>query len=780
MQDKISKSVTFLSVFIFAVASVYLQSISLCVGLLVFAVLLAWAKGLLSRRFGIVLMFVFTFGVFYTSYRTPTSDVLQKYIFKETQITGTVKSVPKYKNHKIKFYFDVQRIPAALQASKSLGTTSVSVFSDESAVIHLGDELTLDGKFAVPYPAKNLGQFDYADYLRKQGVFTVFYAKKYHVVGQSSDWFLRSQVFFDKITQDILKKHSKYLSREQSDLLGGVVFGHKSVELDDSVEQNFINSGIFHVLAASGMQIGLVLFFWYFLMRFLRVPYIVSLLSGAVLIVIYAGFTGFPPSILRALLMAEFIIFGKLLDRQADNIALLLLVCSIMLLQNPLSIMDVGFQLSFVTTFGLLFCMPRFIGKIKFLPEVVSGTLVMTLVAQAFASPLLIYYFNNLSLYSLFANIAIVPFVSMITFIGFASSFVALVPHSAWLIKISSMVLAPFLSGMNFVAEFFANLPSALLYIRQINILSVIILYLLIVFCILAIDESFENKKFNVVTLLSLFLFLMLNVNFVPQKNLEIVFFDVGNSDAILVKLPNKKQFLVDTGRANLSGASSGKTVIAEYLKAVGKKNLDAIILTHPDADHIGGCCDVLKFAKVGTVYQGCTKGNSCIYNGLQDYLTKNKFSVCNISRGSIIDLPLDKSVKIKLFVPKGDCKNANSLITYIEYGNFSALLMGDSEKEAMPFLASKIKKPISVLKVGHHGSKGAVDEKMLNILHPKTVVISVGKNNFGHPDFETLNVLEKHSIRVYRTDWDNMILFSSQGTGFAVKKYYSYLKNIE
>lgn len=780
MENKISKSVTFLSIFIFSVASVYLNSITFCVVLLAAAVILAWHKTLISRRFALVLMFVFLIGVLYTDFRTPKGDELQKYIFKDAQIVGVVTTIPKYSNNKIKFYFDVKKVSKSKKSSSKLGTTAVSIFSNDGAKLGIGDELTLDGKFSVPHGAKNFGQFDYANYLRNQGIFTVFYAEKYSISGQSSNLFLRTQAFFDNLTKKIMQKHSKYLSKEQSDLLGGIVFGHKSVELDDSIEQNFINSGIFHILAASGMQIGLVLFFWYFLTRFLGISYGFSMLSGAFLIIIYAGFTGFPPSILRALLMAEFIIFGKLIDRQADNIALLLLVCSIILLYNPLSIMDVGFQLSFITTFGLLFCMPKFVEKIKFLPEFVSGTIIMTIVAQLFASPLTIYYFNNLSLYSLFANIFIIPFVSLITFIGFTTSFVALVPHTGWIIKFSSFILAPLLSGMNFVATFFAHLPNSLVFIKQITILSIIIVYISIIFATLAINKAFKNKVFNTISILSISLFLALNINFLQPKSLEIVFFDVGNSDAILVKLPTGKRFLIDTGKANPYGASSGKTVIAEYLKATGQKNLEAIILTHPDADHIGGCCDILDFAKVNKVYQNCSQGNSCVYNDLQKYFYLHKIPVDRISEGKIINLKFDDSVKIQLLTPYGNNKNTGSVVTFVEYGDFRALFLGDNEKEVMKFLDGKIKTPITVLKLGHHGSQGSIDEKMLKKLSPKNVVISVGKNNFGHPDFDVLEILEKFGAKTYRTDWDNMVLFSYQKGKMTVKRYIPWTKEVE
>jgi competence protein ComEC len=778
MDNKISKSIIFFSVFIFSVASVFLKSISLFCVLLTISVLLAWHYKYLSKRFSIILMLTFTFGAIYTTYQTPHGDSLQKYVLQNVQITGTVSSIPKYENQKIKFYLDINKINA--ENNPKFGTTAVSIYSSHNPKIQIGDVISLDGKFQAPHKASNLGQFDYADYLQNQGIFTVFYSKNYKIAGQGNNFYFKTQRYFTNLAEKILQKHSKYLTKNQTDLLGGIVFGHRSINLNDDVKQDFINSGTFHILAASGMQIALVLLFWCFLMKLINLPYNLSLISGGIIIIFYACFTGFPASILRALLMAEFIILGKLIDRQADSVALLLFVCSIMLLYNPLSILDVGFQLSFITTFGLIFAIPKFSESFKNIPEWISSTILITLIAQIFASPLLMFYFNNLPLYSIFANILILPLVSIITFAGFLSGIFSLIPKMGFITMLFSKILGPSLAGTNWGAEFFSGLPNSLIFIKQISVFSVIISYIFIIFLVLLIQNGFKNRFFIAITTASLTLFLFLNINLVPQKNLDITFFNVGNSDAILVKLPNGKKFLVDTGRSNPYGASSGKTVIDEYLKSTGDNKLEAIILTHPDSDHIGGCLDVLKFTKPKKIYQTSIPNDTKTSQELQNYISQNKINVQSIPQNACIDLELDKKVKIKLYAPKGTDQNSNSLITYIEQGDFSALLMGDNERNVSDISKISPKKPISVMKLGHHGSKDSIDEKMINNLRPKNIVISVGKNNYQHPNPEVLNLLDKHQIRTYKTCEENMMIFGNTKNGLKVKKYYPDRKTIE
>lgn len=779
MDNKISKSIVFFSIFIIAVASVFLKIVIWSVILLAILVLGLSFKKLLSKRFSIVLMLVFAFGVVYTNYKTPKNDALQKYLYKDCQIIGTVASVPKLDNQKIKFYFDVNQINSEVK-NKKIGTTAVSIYSSQNQKIQIGDILELEGKFQTPNKATNFGQFDYSNYLKNQGIFTVFYSKNYKSKGQSNNLNFKIQKYFISLTEKILQKHSKYLTKNQTDLLGGVVFGHRSINLTEEVKQDFINSGTFHILAASGMQVALVLLFWCFLMKLIKLPYNISLLSGSIIIIFYACFTGFPASILRALLMAEFIIFGKLIDRQADSIALILFVCSIMLLFNPLSILDVGFQLSFITTFGLIFSIPKFSEKLKSVPEWISSTLLITIIAQSFASPLLVFYFNNLPLYSILANIFILPLVSIITFAGFLSGILALIPKTNFIIMLFSKILGPSLSGINWIADFFSNLPDSLIYLKQISVFSVILAYIFLIFFILFVSNSYRNKYSMSISILSLSLFLFLNINFYPQRNLDITFFNVGNSDAILVKLPNEKQFLVDTGRSNPYGASSGKTIVTEYLKAMGDTKLDAIILTHPDSDHIGGCLDVLKFTKPNKIYQSTMPNDTKTAQELQNYIIKNKIATQSILPNSCFNLDLDKDVKIKLFAPKGFSQNSNSLITYIEKDDFSVLLMGDNEKNIANFSKISYKKPISLMKLGHHGSKNSIDEKMLKKLSPENVIISVGKNNYHHPDYRIIELLERHKIKTYKTCEENMMIFCHNKNGLKVKKYYSDIKTIE
>ena len=207
------------------------------------------------------------------------------------------------------------------------------------------------------------------------------------------------------------------------EVLGGIVFGDDAINPPDLIKTSFINSGLLHILAASGMNVSIIFGIWYFIGTRLRLNYRFVILVGAVLVGFYTLMTGMGPSVLRAALMIEFVIFGKLIDRAADSIALIFLVALLLLLYDPAMINDVGFQLSFVVTFALIYCVPPVLDRIKNKPaNFLAGAVLIPFVAQLWAAPIQMFYFNNFATYSVLANLAITPFIMLISFGGFLGS----------------------------------------------------------------------------------------------------------------------------------------------------------------------------------------------------------------------------------------------------------------------------------------------------------------------------------------------------------------------
>ncbi|WP_342480006.1 MBL fold metallo-hydrolase [Paenibacillus sp. FSL L8-0340] len=249
-----------------------------------------------------------------------------------------------------------------------------------------------------------------------------------------------------------------------------------------------------------------------------------------------------------------------------------------------------------------------------------------------------------------------------------------------------------------------------------------------------------------------------------PKKQnagtLQVYFFDVGQGDSTLIRTPKNQYILIDGGNNN-----QGKNVV-KYLNALGVKTLDAMVATHPDADHIGGLDDVLKAVDVKAVYAPKVSHTTETY---KDFLTavKNEGrTIKAVTKG--VTIPLT-GVEANFLAPinsYGDNLNDWSAVLKVIYKNKSFLFTGDAELQSEnDMLADGLNLKADVLKVGHHGSNSSTSKAFLDAVKPQYAVISVGKNNYGHPDSGILARLKNANATVLRTDQKGTITAISDGT---------------
>ncbi|WP_339316845.1 MBL fold metallo-hydrolase [Paenibacillus sp. FSL R10-2734] len=249
-----------------------------------------------------------------------------------------------------------------------------------------------------------------------------------------------------------------------------------------------------------------------------------------------------------------------------------------------------------------------------------------------------------------------------------------------------------------------------------------------------------------------------------PKKQnvgtLQVYFFDVGQGDSTLIRTPNNQYVLIDGG-----DNTQGKNVV-KYLNALGVKTLDAMVATHPDADHIGGLDDVLKAVDVKSVYAPKVSHTTDTY---KDFLTavKNEGrTIKSVTKGGTIPL---SGIEANFLAPintYGDDLNNWSAVLKITYKNNSFLFTGDAElKSENDMLADGLALKADVLKVGHHGSNSSTSKAFLNAVKPQYSLISVGKNNYGHPDSGILTRLKNADTSILRTDQKGTITAISDGS---------------
>ena len=755
----------------------------------------AIVKNYLSPKLILFWYFVFFFAFFNASLRIKNTDELYQIAPQnDTAIQGQIVSIPNKSGEKSKFLFNVNEINYNGKNQKIKAKILVSIQAEN---LNIGDFYQFKGKLRTPFEATNPSQFDYGKYLKNFDTFTLFHGDKYTKLKDDLSFRWRFLQKLSNIRNDIIKTHAKYLKSPNLELLGGVVFGDDAIATPEELKNSFQRSGLLHLLAASGMNVALIYGIWFFILRKLRVPFNISVSSGIFAIIFYALMTGLGPSVIRAAFMLIFILLGKLIDRDAHSISLLTFVALLMLIYNPAYINDVSFQLSFIVTFGLLITAPIIMEKVKrkkekenlsFLNQIYIfflGIIFIPIIAQIWIAPIQMYYFNSFSLYSIFANIIILPFVTIVSFGGFISVVLALIkPIASQVCLIFDFILNPVLNILVAISNYFASLPHSLIQMPQPTGLQIFLYYIIVLLFILLLKIG-QNKKVILTTVL-LVAILGFSCIKIPDKKLETIVFDVKNADAILIKTPADKYFIIDSGKMSYKGGKTqAQMIILSYLKDKGIKNIEALIITHFDSDHAGGAVDLINSLNIKTIYVNSLNDKSPLAQKIY-FAGKDKIMLAKDNE----IIYNENNLTIKNFVSnfKGkEFENENSIITLVSSGDFDELFMGDAGILAFEKIRKNFSEKVEILKVGHHGAKNVVNKEMLDTINPEVAIISTGINNYGHPNGVTLSLLEQYqcirenekgkskqqNIKVMRTDRENAIrIVENENNLYSVYSY--------
>lgn len=285
---------------------------------------------------------------------------------------------------------------------------------------------------------------------------------------------------------------------------------------------------------------------------------------------------------------------------------------------------------------------------------------------------------------------------------------------------------------------------------------------------------SIVNKtKINIFLLFCTLFILLISIIAVKPKAADngtekgffsVEYIDVGQGDCALVQCDGH-YMMID------GGPSKASSVVYTVLKNKGIKNIDIMIATHPDEDHIGGLSGALNYAKVSKILSPVTTHDTKTFKSLLKYINKQGKS---ITVPKLDDEEYLGSAKIKVIGPVYDCDDTNnkSIVVKITYGKNSFIFMGDAEKQEESDILRKYGKlDCDVLKVGHHGSNSSTTRSLLKSIMPEYAVISVGKDNkYGHPTEKTLNRLAQEKIQIFRTDLQGDITFYSDGENITVE----------
>ena len=590
------------------------------------------------------------------------------------------------------------------------------------------------GILRLPDSARNPKCFDYRKYLKSQEIWTVCTLKEYEILPASYSLIDRYQRF-------LFRSKCRFLDSLDENLkpfLNAVLFG-ETAGLDEDVYDDFRNNGTAHILAVSGLHIGIL----YSLLRKLTGEKI-TLMSFAFMLLFflsYGSLAMWSPSVTRAIVMIFMSIAARLYDMRYDILTSMSFIALILILKNPYVIYGTGFQMSFlaITSIG-------FFGNIipKKIPKVLRSSIAVSLGLTIYQ----IYVFNYVSLVSIFVNIPIIFLSGCFVPVGIFAFILSVFGLKFGFIEAILSKLANLIIAINELSTF--NGKSSLdIAVNHPFILAFLFLTVFFLasdsFLIMKLRGQWSKVKkcFVLIICTSLFFFIS---TYSPITNCDVIFVDVGQGDCCHINAGRIDVLIDGGGNVNYN---VGKNTLKPYLLKNGNSDIDLAIATHTHTDHFKGLEELNECFEIKEIKSGLTQG-----------------AYLSISRDVKIECVWPLEIK------NYQDGNENCSVFKITYGNMTFLVTGDldqtGEKAMVRYYSGTDKLKCDVLKIGHHGSKTATSDEFLQAVQPKIAVIQVGKNNYGHPAPETLDKLKNAGVSVLRND-------QSGALGFKVKlhKYY-------
>lgn len=682
-----------------------------------------------------------------------------------TVVVGKVKSEPKKSGDRFSFDLKVTQVSAGGQSWQLSELTRVAASQSNSSRldIHPGQRLKISGNLAVPKSLSS--QFDYKSYLYHRRIQTLLCTSPGQIkVVKQAGWLNRTVSFCR-----IKFKETIYacFSGDGAGLMMGVILGDTS-HLSENLRENFRLTGLAHILAVSGLHVGLLATVCFSLGRLMRMKELTQWGIALSAVIFYASLTGSRPSVLRASIMVLVGGGAWFLNRDRHLISSLSVAALVLLIYDPFSLFDVGFQLSFTVVLALILITPILSSKI-ILPGRLGSLLAVSVAAQLGAAPILIYYFQQLPIIATVANLAVVPAVAPVLILGLVGGLVGM--FSKVLALPVYLLARPLIFYIISATSALGSLPGAALFLKPPHPGLIVGYYLVLVGGMMGLRKwdfqvNFRGLLIIFLTVAVLVVWWQVGCGRAPDQ-LTVTFLNVGQGDAALVRTPDGANMLID-------GGGDAQTV-KQALARRGINRLDLLVLTHPHADHVRGLVEVVEHLSVKLVLDSGQPHPSIFYRRFLEVIKKRCISYQVAREGQ--KYQVGEKLKVAVLGPAALFKsteadlNNNSIVLKLDYGEVSFLFTGDIETESQAQLVDKQTNQLSsaVLKVPHHGGSRTIT-RFLKAVSPQVAVISVGtENSYGHPSRLTLNKLKKLGTRIYRTDKNGDVTITSDGSTYRV-----------
>ncbi|MGF7056380.1 DNA internalization-related competence protein ComEC/Rec2 [Brassicibacter mesophilus] len=750
--------------------------------LLLLLIVIAIVCIFVKKGYNLILLLLF-FVVGSLSYINSIDNDLSDFL--DEDLTAKCRIISKMNNNKDYNTYIANTLIISIDKHSYFVDENIILRVYEGQALDIGDTVKVNGILKRPDRNTNPGLFNYRLYLQAQDIFCILTTNGHNTDIISKRQLTHGQIVSCKFKDYVVRTLDNFLNTKNSNIMKSIILGDDSF-LDDYTEEKFRGLGIAHILAVSGLHIGIIFLVITFFLRLLKVDKKISVIIAILLIWIYGYFINFPSSVLRASVMFSTLILSTLTYRRYDSLNVLAFSALILLMYRPSFVFSMGFQFSYIATASLIVFTNRINGFISNESSENSKAykILSPLIAvQIGMFPVMSYYFNSYCIFSILSNLLIIPLLSLSLMMSFVLLLISLMN-----IKIA-VIVGFFINALINISDWFTdiiyNIPLLNVVLRSMTLLEILLYYLMLMILLKVIRLDFLNSNIAKLIFAYLATVIFLNISIVlTEDNVIIDFIDVGQGDCSLIRTDGKS-ILVDSGGTILSDFDVGKNIILPYLRKQGVRKIDAVFISHFHEDHCEGLVSLIGNIKIEGIFIGYNPTNNKLYSTIKNLAKEQDIAMVVVNKNDIIRLNKHKYIKVLSLLDNYEDimlynENNLSIVMLLEAFNKKVLFTGDIEKEVEATLANENRNyDVDILKVPHHGSKTSSTQRFITSYAPEYAVIQVGKNNFGHPSQEVLNRYVDNNVKVYRNDIDGMITAKLDQNSIKITPYLQKKQNL-
>lgn len=575
-----------------------------------------YIKTLIPNKKLILILITFTLSFTYICVLEKSFKTKYKNIQGEIKVEGVIISNVKEKEYKDEYIIKVRNI----NSSKKYSNTHLKLsIKNNRNKLEYGDKIIFTGEFEEPQVQRNYGGFNYKQYLKTGKIYGLVTTNKIEKVEKGK--YNKLLILINRINQKIVDNANQILEKEEASLLTGILIGNKE-NLNKDIQESFRASNLSHMLAVSGAHVTYVILGITIILEKSKINKKISKVITIIILIIFIFLTGTTPSVTRACIMTIYIIFGSLIYKKPNILASISASILIILIINPYKILDVGMQLSYGGTLGIILLNKILEEKIKIselkiklinkLLDNVKQMLIVSISANLIIFPIIAVHYNTISLTFFISNILAGPILGIIIILGFITIFISFI--SIQISKIPAIILSIFIRLLIQIANFSSSLPFSKICVKTPSIFTIILYYVILIIIIYLIKcrgraclypnrnrrrleknilNKLKNKKLQKrIIAITLIIVLIFQITKILPWALKIYFIDVGQGDSTLIVTPNHKTILIDGGGSETNESYDvGKNTLIPYLLDRGITKLDYIFISHFDSDHVRTDC---------------------------------------------------------------------------------------------------------------------------------------------------------------------------------------------